>query len=114
MKLKRFSCIVGLLIILNNTPTWSEEKIDIWNNKKDAPTSPTNKKKDDKFKNLNINAAENIEALKKIEIEETSKIQLDEQTVYGIYEPANYDLNLNMWSSTNADDLRSSLKDLIK
>ena len=36
------------------------------------------------------------------------------QKVYGIYEPANYDFNLNMWSSTKAEDLRSSLKRLNK
>ena len=32
--------------------------------------------------------------------------------MYGIYEPASYDLNLNMWSTTKAEDLRSSLKRL--
>ena len=32
----------------------------------------------------------------------------------GIYEPANYDFNLNMWSKTKAEDLRSSLKRLNK
>ena len=30
------------------------------------------------------------------------------------FEPANYDLNLNMWSNTKADELRSSLKRLEK
>ena len=34
--------------------------------------------------------------------------------VYGIYEPANYNFDLNMWSTTKADDLRSSLNRLSK
>ena len=34
--------------------------------------------------------------------------------MFGIYEPANYDFSLNMWSRTNAEDLRSSLKRLKK
>ena len=49
-----------------------------------------------------------------IQIQESSSIQKDEQKVYGIHDPANYDFDLNMWSSTKADDLRSSLKRLNK
>ena len=52
--------------------------------------------------------------MKKIQIVEGSSIQIDEQKVYGIYEPANFDFNLNMWSTTKAEDLRSSLKRLNK
>ncbi len=114
MKLKSFSYIFSLLIIFFGSPLLSEDKIDIWNNKKKTPTPTSSIKKDDKQKNLKINTAETIGSLKKIEIEETSKIQLDEQKVFGIYEPANYDLSLNMWSTTKAEDLRSSLKRLNK
>ena len=42
------------------------------------------------------------------------KADPNEQKVYGIYEPANFDFSLNMWSTTKADDLRSSLKRLNK
>ena len=34
--------------------------------------------------------------------------------MFGIYEPANYNFSLNMWSKTKAEDLRSSLKRLNK
>ncbi len=114
MKLKSFSYIFSLLIVFFGSPLLSEDKIDIWNNKKKTSTPTSSIKKDDKQKNLKINTAETIGSLKKIEIEETSKIQLDEQKVFGIYEPANYDLSLNMWSTTKAEDLRSSLKRLNK
>ena len=50
----------------------------------------------------------------KIEIQEGSRNSIRWKKVYGIYEPANYDLNLNMWSTTKAEDLRSSLKRINK
>ena len=68
----------------------------------------------EKQNKLIITPSETIGSLKKIEIQEASEIQSDEQKVYGIFEPANYDLNLNMWSSTKAEDFRSSLKRLNK
>ena len=53
-------------------------------------------------------------APERIQIQESSTIELDKQNVYGIYEPASYDFDLNMWSTTKAEDLRSSLKRLNK
>ena len=39
MKLKSFNCIIGLLIIFLNSIALSEEKIDIWKNKKEEITT---------------------------------------------------------------------------
>ena len=114
MKLKSFNCIIGLLIIFLNSIALSEEKIDIWKNKKEATTTLPNTENQEKQNKLIITPSETIGSLKKIEIQETSEIQSNEQKVYGIFEPANYDLNLNMWSSTKAEDFRSSLKRLNK
>ena len=114
MKLKSFNCIIGLLIIFLNSIALSEEKIDIWKNKKEVTTTLPNTENQEKQNKLIITPSETIGSLKKIEIQETSEIQSDEQKVYGIFEPANYDLNLNMWSSTKAEDFRSSLKRLNK
>ena len=63
---------------------------------------------------LNLNSSQTIETVGKIEIKEGGTIQSNDQKVYGIYEPANFDFNLNMWSSTKAEDLRSSLKRIDK
>ena len=114
MKLKSFNCIIGLLIIFLNSIALSEEKIDIWKNKKEEITTLPKTGNQEKQNKLIITPSETIGSLKKIEIQEASEIQSDEQKVYGIFEPANYDLNLNMWSSTKAEDLRSSLKRLNK
>ena len=34
--------------------------------------------------------------------------------IFGIYDPADFNFSLNMWSSTNADDVRASIKRLKK
>ena len=114
MKLKSFNYLVGLLIIFLNSPILCEEKIDIWNNKKETATKSTEQKNKDTQKKFNLKSLQTIQVTEKIEIQDSSTIQSDEQKVYGIYDPANYDFNLNMWSTTSAEDLKSSLKRLNK
>ena len=51
MKLKSFNYFVGLLIIFLYSPLLSEEKIDIWKNKKEIITdSPKQEKKNNQDK----------------------------------------------------------------
>ena len=114
MKLKSFSRFVVLLIILLYSPLHSEEKIDIWKNKKEINTDlPNQEEKSNQIKS-DLLPSQTIRTIEKIQIEEGSQIQKKEQIVYGIYEPANFDFNLNMWSATKAEDLRSSLKRINK
>ena len=114
MKLKSFNYLVSLLIFLICSHLSSEEKIDIWENKK-TETNQSSNSEENKTKEIeNINSSQTIKALEKIEIQQGSAIQTNEQKVYGIYEPANYNFSLNMWSSTSAEDLKSSLNRLDK
>ena len=121
MKLKSFSYFFSLLIVFFYSPILAEEKIDIWknqDNKKDIKTEIQNKEIPTSEKKIKLNPSQTITNKKKdtvaIKIEEGSSIEPDEQKVFGIYDPANYDFNLNMWSSTKAEDLRSSIKRLNK
>ncbi len=114
MKLKNFNYLIGLLIIFFHLPLVSEDKIDIWNNKKDTAIKTPNLENKVIKENINLKSSQTIQALEKIEIEENSEIQTDEQKVFGIYDPSNYDFNLNMWSSTKAEDFKSSLNRLKK
>ncbi len=114
MKLKSFSYIISLLIIFFCTHIFGEEKIDIWKNNSNNPSKLPISEDKKILSKPNIEASQTIQASEKIQIQEGSQIELDERKVYGIYEPASYDLNLNMWSTTKADDLRSSLKRLEK
>ena len=38
----------------------------------------------------------------------------DEKKVFGVYDPENFNFNLNMWTSTKAEDVRASLKRIKK
>ena len=114
MKLKSSNCFIGLLIIFFCLPLYSEEKIDIWKNKKEITTDSLNQEEKNNQRNPDLLSTQTIQTIEKIQIEEGSQIKTEEQVVYGIYEPANFDFNLNMWSATKAEDLRSSLKRINK
>ena len=116
MKLKSFNYLVGLLIIFLYSPVVSEEKIDIWNNKNKTETQKEKNIQEEKSdqKKLSISTSQTIEAIEKIQIQEGSELKSETQKVYGIFDPANFNFNLNMWSTTKAEDLRSSLKRIEK
>ncbi len=113
---KSFNNFFGfLIIILFSTVLNGEEKIDIWKNKneKKEEISQTNdeqtkESKIDFEKILNSNSNQNIT------IENTLIDKDKEVKVFGVYDPADYDFNLNMWSLTKAEDVRASLKRLKK
>jgi hypothetical protein len=116
MKLKSFNYFLGLLIIfLSFTFLKSEEQIDIWKNKKnnsDSTNAQTNITKE-AIKEI-PNTTQPIETSQSIEIENNLLNKSGDIKVFGIYDPADNDFNLNMWSSTKAVDLKSSLKRLEK
>ena len=114
MKLRSFNYFIGLILIFFCSHLLSEEKIDIWKNKKEIPQQNLELEEKDNQGNSNFKISEPIKALDKIKIQESSTIQSEEKNVFGIYEPASYGFNLNMWSETKAEDLRSSLNRLKK
>ena len=114
MRLKSFSFLISLLIITFSTTLLSEEKIDIWQNKKKEASEELSKPENKEIEKKSKLSTQPLKSVEKIQIQEGSSIQLNEQKVYGIYEPANYDLNLNMWSSTKAGDIKASLKRIQK
>ncbi len=116
MKLKSFNFLIGLLIlILFSNPSKTEEKIDIWKNKEKKQTTSqedsVSKKKDEQ---LNLNSIKTIDNNQNIKIEDSLNNKNIESKVFGIYDPAENDFNLNMWSSTKAEDIIASLKRLKK
>ena len=115
MKLKSFKYFFGFLIIILCTQLKSEEKIDIWKNKnieKEVSTNEETKpekslQKKIKIKTNNIND-------QKIKIEKNLINSEEEDKVFGLYDPEKNDLDLNMWASSSADDVRASLKRIKK
>ena len=61
--------------------------------------------------NQKISNKPNSEALNQtIEINDTLD-KSSEANVFGIYDPEDFDFNLNMWSSTSSEEVEASLKD---
>ena len=117
MKLKSFNYLYCLLIIfLYFSPLKSEEKIDIWSNKekKELSTNNTQTEKDVSQK-LNLESMKTIELNQKIKVEDGSiNENFNPIKVFGVYDPAENDFNLNMWSSTKGEDIKASLKRIEK
>ncbi len=115
MKLKSFKIFFGFLTIFIFLPLLNaEEKIDIWKNDKTDNLPAENDKKLDNSKNTNSINKLNIEIQKDFRIEENTLKPDENIKVYGIYDPADFDFNLNMWSTTKAEDVLASLKRIKK
>ena len=115
MKLKSFNYLISLLLIFTFSTIKSEEQIDIGSDKQENTTKESPAKDDrDIQEKIKLKNSQTVKPSDQIKIQESSSIETDEAKVYGIYDPSNYDFNLNMWSSTKAEDLRSSLKRLNK
>ena len=108
-----FSCLI--FIIFNFSLLKGEDKIDIWKNNEKDETSNTEKiEKQENQSKTNINRSSLSETKNKITIEDSMISSSNEEKVFGVYDPANNNFNLNMWSTTKAEDIRSSLKRIKK
>ncbi len=114
MTSKNFSLFLGLSIIfVFFSSVKSEDKIDIWQNDlKKNNSIPVNEKSE--TPKIKINSSEKIKVSEKINISNGIIENSEETNVFGVYDPENYNFNLNMWSNTSAEDVRSSIKRLKK
>ena len=115
MMLKNFEKILSFIFIfLILTPLQGEEKIDIWKNKKSDNIEKKNEVSSSK-ENLNtLKQVKDKEPGQTIQIENSIIENSEEPKVFGVYDPAEYDFNLNMWSTTKAEDIRASIKRIKK
>ncbi len=115
MKLKSLNKIIGLLIFLILClPVKGEEQIDIWDKTKSKEPNKTIQNntilnKTDNSKILNTSTINN-----NIKIENNISNLSDSSKIFGIYEPAKNNFDLNMWSQTDAEKVRSSFKRINK
>ena len=117
MRLKSFNTLLSLLFyFLCLFSLNAEDKIDIWKNNENVPKDNLNKSLPEpkEKKNIIINNQKIIPKEKDISIEENIITEINQIRVYGIYDPSDFDFNINMWSTTNADDIKSSIKRLKK
>ena len=115
MKLKSFNYLLGLLIIFSFTILKSEEEIDIWKNNKEKKTLIEDKKLIEKdIQKLNLDSIKTIKLNNSVKIENETFNEKTESEIFGIYDPADNDFTLRMWSNTNAEDIKASLKRIEK
>ncbi len=112
MILRSFKIVLGLLLFsFSATILNSEEKIDIWKNKNKTIKELEPPKKSNE---INLEKTLIVEPKTNIKIEENVGVSDDEAKVFGIYDPEDNNFNLNMWSTTKAEDVRASLKRIKK
>ena len=93
----------------------AEDKIDIWKNKNiKNNTELKNKQTIDKSDKSLFNQEKKINQNQKIEIESKLTMTSEDTKVFGVHDPSDFNFNLNMWTSTSADDVRASIKRLKK
>ena len=115
MKLISLNKNISLLILLILfKPLSAEEEIDIWNKEikeKSEIIIPENNPSNNTI---------NSEIFKKSQTNENIKIEneilenSEDPKIFGIYDPAENNFNLNMWTQTEAEDVRSSFNRINK
>jgi hypothetical protein len=115
MKLRSLSRYIGSLILLTSfLSANAEEEIDIWNKEKKENTE-INISVDKKIETqINSSIFQKNKNTTNIKIENDIIENSKEVKIYGIYDPAKNDFSLNMWSQTNAEDVRSSVQRINK
>ena len=113
MKLKSLNKYISLFIVVFILfPLNAEEEIDIWSKEKKQDSQI------DKIDEPNIKTSPGIifsnQTKNNVEIQNEILNTSQNIKIFGIYDPAENDFDLNMWSSTNADDVRSSIKRINK
>ncbi len=115
MILKSFNFIGLLFLLFFSASLLAEEKIDIWKNKKDQSTSESETIKKEKSPDkINLGNANTVNSSETIKIEENLNSENEKVKIFGVYDPEKFNLDLNMWSSTKAEDVRSSIKRIKK
>ena len=114
MKLSSLNKYIGLLILLISYQSLhSEEEIDIWN-KEIKKKSTIIKTETTSNQSINSEIFKKSQTNNKIKIEDEILESSENVKIFGIYDPAENNFNLNMWSQTEAENVRSSFKRIKK
>ncbi len=113
ISLNKYISLLILLISLSLLPLHAEEEIDIWNKEKKEKSNL-----DENVNKENITSTPKIVILNQtnnnIEIENEVAKASENIKIFGIYDPAENDFDLNMWTTTEAEDIKSSIKRIKK
>ena len=108
---KYFLIIISLLIGLNSFA--DEKPVDIWNIEKKKVENDLNKnsissESEGIIKNNNKSGIYNMQSQKQANLIKLEENLLKEEIkIIGLYDPEDYGLNLNMWTNSDGDQLRT-------
>ena len=115
MKSKSLNRYISLLILfILFQPLQAEEEIDIWNKEikeKSQTIKPNNNILND---TINSEVFQKINKDNDIKIENEILENSKNVKIFGIYDPAENNFDLNMWTQTEAEKVRSSFKRINK
>ena len=83
----------------------SNEPIDIWDIEKIKKNGEAKKRNNIEYVNTDTNSNVNIKDSNLIYIEQDEKINSDQPKLVGLYDPADNDLNLNMWELSDGEKI---------
>ncbi len=108
---KYFLIIISLLIGLNSFA--DEKPVDIWNIEKkkiedDLNTNSISSESERVIENNNKPSIYNMQSQKQADLIKLEKnLSKEEIKIIGLYDPEDYGLNLNMWTNSDGDQLRT-------
>ena len=110
--LSNFFFLIALTLFFGLTSYAEEQPVDIWNiDKKELENNTLESEliqKDKKIKSTSEVDIYNMQTQKKkIIIELDDDLDSKEIKNYGLYDPENYDLDINMWSNSDGDQLKN-------
>jgi len=115
MKLISLNKYISLLILLISfQPLYAEEEIDIWNKQIKEKSQTVIQDNNPSNSNINSEVFKNSQIKENIKIENEILKNSQDEKVFGIYDPAENNFNLNMWTQTEAEDVRSSFNRINK
>ena len=115
MKLKSLNKYISFFIlIIFILPVSAEEEIDIWNKEKKEKSTINNSENNISNTSINSEVFKSNNITNDIKVENNILDVTKEIKIFGIYDPAENDFDLNMWSPSDADDIRSSIKRINK
>ena len=112
MKLKSLNKQISLLILLILfTPVNAEDEIDIWN--KEIKENSQIKKLNNSKKKIGPETISNERIQNNTKIE-NEILNFEDVKIFGIYDPGENNFNLNMWTQTEGEKIKSSFKRINK
>ena len=106
--------VIFLIILTFNQVFGEDEPVDIWE-KKENQNENEEDNEIDQEKDITIESPIISDDIKKIVIKiDENTITGQNQSVIGIFDPAENNFNLNMWSKTDGEDIKKVLKRLDK